>query len=71
MILCIIIYNRGYRKGDAMVYFTKKGSIRGNHYHKAEKQINYVLEGEIEFLTKRVDKDSKIKKFIARISPIY
>jgi dTDP-4-dehydrorhamnose 3,5-epimerase-like enzyme len=39
---------------------SKKGSIRGNHYHKKAKQITYVLSGKIELITKNAEqKDAK------------
>jgi len=35
---------------------SKKGSVRGNHYHKTAKQITYVLSGKIELTTKDISK---------------
>ena len=44
---------------------SKKGSVRGNHYHKTAKQITYVLSGKIELTTKDISKtDSKSEKII-------
>ena len=31
---------------------SKKGSVRGNHYHKAQTQYTYILKGKIEMTTK-------------------
>ena len=43
---------------------TKKGSIRGNHYHKEQKQYTLVLHGQIEVTTKNLlDKNSEIEIF--------
>ena len=44
---------------------SKKGSVRGNHYHITAKQITYVLSGQIELVTKDMsNKDSKKQKII-------
>lgn len=44
---------------------SKKGAIRGNHYHKTAKQITYMLSGKIELTTKDVSKkDSKSETII-------
>ena len=31
----------------------KKGSIRGNHYHKKTYQWNYVISGKMKLVTKK------------------
>lgn len=36
---------------SATIVNFKKGAIRGNHYHKATTQWNYVLSGEIQLVT--------------------
>jgi dTDP-4-dehydrorhamnose 3,5-epimerase len=33
---------------------SKKGSVRGNHFHKDAKQITYILSGKIELTAKDV-----------------
>jgi len=44
---------------------SKKGSIRGNHYHKTTKQITYVFSGKMELRLKDFsDKDSKPETII-------
>ncbi len=44
---------------------SKKGSIRGNHYHSKAKQITYVLSGKIELTTKIVKRlGSKPKRIV-------
>lgn len=44
---------------------SKKGSIRGNHYHKTAKQITYVLSGKMELRLKDFsDKNSKPETII-------
>lgn len=42
-----------------MVTFTKKGIIRGNHYHKKSTQYSYVLSGKIKLTTKNLDGKNK------------
>ena len=42
---------------------SKKGSIRGKHYHKKQKQYTLVLNGKIRIVTKDISKgDSKIER---------
>lgn len=39
---------------DAVTLITcKKGSVRGNHYHKKTVQYTYVVSGRMEYLTGR------------------
>jgi quercetin dioxygenase-like cupin family protein len=41
---------------NAVTYITlKKGAVRGNHYHKQTTQWNYVVAGEIKFVTQEGD----------------
>ena len=34
---------------------SKKGSVRGNHYHKTARQITYILSGKIKLTLKNMD----------------
>src|SRR3989344_7174588 len=44
---------------------SKKGSVRGNHYHKLARQVTYVLSGKVELTLKDMnDSDSKSQKII-------
>ena len=44
---------------------SKKGAIRGNHYHKTAKQITYVVSGKMELVLKDFSKkDSKPETII-------
>ena len=44
---------------------SKKGAIRGNHYHKTAKQITYVVSGKMELVLKYFsDKNSKPETII-------
>ena len=48
---------------NAITFITqKKGSIRGNHFHKKTIQWNYVLKGKLELYTKK--KNKKKRKII-------
>jgi len=40
--------------------FSKKGSIRANHYHKKDEHFCYVLKGEILFFYRNRKKGSKL-----------
>jgi len=58
--------------------FSKKGSIRGKHYHKKQKQYTLVLDGKISVVTKNIlKKNSKLEKFqlnkmeMVVLSPFY
>jgi len=46
-------------------FFTsKKKSIRGQHYHKEQKQYTLVLRGQVSITTKNLlDENAKIEKF--------
>ena len=44
---------------------SKKGSVRGNHYHKDARQITYILSGKIELTLKDMkEKNAKPQKMI-------
>lgn len=44
--------------GEFNVIQTKKGVVRGNHYHKETIELFYIIKGELEFTTQKV-KDNK------------
>ncbi len=52
-------------KVDHVGMFTsKKGSIRGEHYHKIQKQYTFVFSGKLKVVTKDISKDdSKLEEF--------
>ncbi len=41
-----IVKSKNWRQMN--YFFTKKGSIRGNHYHKVIEELFYILKGEIK-----------------------
>lgn len=43
---------------------SKKGTVRGNHYHKKTKQYEYVLSGSFEYHSKNIKEGKKIKKML-------
>src|SRR3989338_70828 len=40
----------------------KNGSVRGNHYHKAQTQYTYILKGRIEMTTKDLREPDSVPK---------
>ncbi len=51
---------------DAITYLTsKKGAVRGNHYHKKTIQYEYILGGEYLCAT-RLDTGGKVSKHILK-----
>jgi len=52
--------------------YSKKGSIRSNHYHKKDSHYIYVIKGEILWAYKNVSRKTKLKiKKIKRGELIY
>ena len=49
---------------SCMEIFSKKGTIRSNHYHKKDWHFIYVIKGEFEYYFKKTNVDEKIKKKI-------
>lgn len=41
-------------KDHATVIFSKKGAVRGNHYHKKSTQYIFVVSGQLTVLTQKV-----------------
>jgi len=50
-------------KDHATIIFSKKGAVRGNHYHKLSTQHDFVISGKIKMLTQKVGED-KIEETI-------
>lgn len=40
-------------KDHATIIFTKKGSVRGNHYHKFSEQSDFILSGKMKLFTQK------------------
>ena len=45
---------------------SKKGSYRANHYHMKDSHYCYILEGEVLYFTKSLNKNSKINLKIVK-----
>lgn len=41
---------------------SKKGAVRGNHYHKAQIQYTYILKGRLEMTTKDLREPDSVPK---------
>lgn len=53
-------------KIDHVAYiFTKKGRIRGNHYHKDTTQYTLILKGKVEYWEKKLS-STKTKKTVCK-----
>jgi|SRR3989339_197516 len=42
-------------KDHAAIIFSKKGAVRGNHYHKESTQYTFVVSGQLTMLSQKVD----------------
>lgn len=52
------ILDKGF--SSCIEIFSKKGSIRANHYHKKDEHFCYILKGEILFFYRNRKKGSKL-----------
>ncbi|HEY4511352.1 MAG TPA: cupin domain-containing protein [Candidatus Paceibacterota bacterium] len=43
---------------------SKKGTVRGNHYHKETMQYEYILSGSFEYHCKNIKKGKKMKRIV-------
>ena len=44
-------------KDHSTIIFTKKGGVRGNHYHKYSEQSDFLLSGKMKLLTQMPGED--------------
>ncbi len=65
--------DRGYIKtlfnlksNNVSLIFSKKNSIRSNHYHLTDWHYIYVIKGSFEYYYKSLRKYSKIKKILVK-----
>lgn len=60
-----IFYKENFN--HSALIFSKKNSIRANHYHKKTTQISFILKGSCIYLTRKnksnIKKKIKLKKF--------
>lgn len=51
----------------AVLYITsKKGTVRGNHYHKKDAHFVYCLSGKFRYSEKNISKNSKLESVILK-----
>ncbi|MEF3279763.1 MAG: cupin domain-containing protein [Elusimicrobiota bacterium] len=53
------LINKG-RWEEINIITSKKGSVRGNHYHRRIREIFIILEGEIDVVVEKVLKNGKL-----------
>ena len=63
------ILDKGF--SSCIEIFSKKGSIRANHYHKEDEQFCYILKGEILFFYRNRKKGSKLNYKIMRKGDLF
>lgn len=57
--------------GSTAIIYSKKGSIRANHYHKRHWHYCYVLDGRIEYYSKKRNSSEKIKKEVFKKGDLF
>lgn len=63
------ILDKGF--SSCIEIFSKKGSIRANHYHKKDEHFCYVLKGEILFFYRNRNKGSKLNYKIMKKGDLF
>ena len=63
------ILDKGF--SSCIEIFSKKGSIRANHYHKKDEHFCYVLKGEILFVYRNRKKGSKLNYKIMKKGDLF
>tara|TARA_A100001015_G_C14990610_1_gene713754 strand:- start:1364 stop:1789 length:426 start_codon:yes stop_codon:yes gene_type:complete len=63
------ILDKGF--SSCIEIFSKKGSIRANHYHKKDEHFCYILKGEILFFYRNRKKGSKLNYKIMRKGDLF
>ena len=63
------ILDKGF--SSCIEIFSKKGSIRANHYHKKDEHFCYILKGEILFFYRNRKKSSKLNYKIMRKGDLF
>jgi dTDP-4-dehydrorhamnose 3,5-epimerase-like enzyme len=52
-------------KDHATIIFSKKGAVRGNHYHKKSTQYDFVVSGQLTVLSQKIGQ-KKVYKHILK-----
>ena len=63
------ILDKGF--SSCIEIFSKKGSIRANHYHKKDEHFCYILKGEILFFYRNRKKGSKLNYKVMRKGDLF
>ena len=63
------ILDKGF--SSCIEIFSKKGSIRANHYHKKDEHFCYILKGEILFFYRNRKKSSKLNYKVMRKGDLF
>jgi hypothetical protein len=63
------ILDKGF--SSCIEIFSKKGSIRANHYHKNDEHFCYILKGEILFFYRNRKKGSKLNYKIMKKGDLF
>jgi len=63
------ILNKGF--SSCIEIYSKKGSIRANHYHKKDEHFAYILEGKILFFYRNRKKKSKLNYKILKKGDLF
>ena len=63
------ILDKGF--SSCIEIFSKKGSIRANHYHKKDEHFCYVLKGEILFFYRNRKRGSKLNYKIMKKGDLF
>jgi len=63
------ILDKGF--SSCIEIFSKKGSIRANHYHKKDEHFCYILKGEILFFYRDRKKGSKLNYKIMKKGDLF
>ena len=61
-----ILYKESFN--HSTLIYSKKNSIRGNHFHKKTTQITFVISGEVEYFYKENHNNKKKKVLLKRNS---
>ena len=51
--------------------YSKKGTIRANHYHKKDKHFIYIISGEILYFHKDLNKNAKTKASLMKKNDLF
>ena len=51
--------------------YSKKGSVRANHYHKKDKHFIYIISGEILYFRRDIKKNAKSKVALMKKNDLF